>query len=221
MLVSQFTLRSIPLISPETSLAEVFPEDYPEGIQYAPVVKEGEFLGFLDLSDLEFDMETHQLVGDCALETVSFRLKENQHLFEAMPVFQKTGLSVLPVMDEKGEFDGVLFLESLAKVMSDSYAFQTDGGVLVLSIPAIHFSLSEISRLVEANQAKILSMLVESDPVVNQNYIVHLKINQPDLSRVVATLERFEFNVLEVHQSLEASSIDKDRFDQLMRYLGI
>jgi hypothetical protein len=160
-------------------------------------------------------------VGDCALETVSLRLKENQHLFEAMPVFQKTGLSVLPVMDEKGEFDGVLILESLAKVISDSYAFQTDGGVLVLSIPAIHFSLSEISRLVEANQAKILSMLVESDPVVNQNYIVHLKINQPDLSRVVATLERFEFNVLEVHQSLEASSIDKDRFDQLMRYLGI
>jgi acetoin utilization protein AcuB len=67
----------------------------------------------------------------------------------------------------------------------------------------------------------VLSVLVESDPILNQNFLVHLKINQPDLSRVVATLERFEYNVLEVHQSIEASSIDKERFDQLMRYLGI
>ena len=63
--------------------------------------------------------------------------------------------------------------------------------------------------------------MLETDPVLNQNYLVHIKVNQSDLSRIVATLERFEYHVLEVHQTMDASSLDKDRFDQLMRYLDI
>jgi hypothetical protein len=138
-----------------------------------------------------------------------------------LPFFEKTGLPVLPVLDAEMKFCGILDINRVARLFSSSYSFQTDGGTLVLSIPAIQYSLSELARLIEANQGKILSVILEADPVLNQNYLVHLKINQPDLSRIVATLERFEYNVLEVHQALEASSIDKDRFDQLMRYLRI
>ena len=221
MLVSQYIQKGIPLLHPESELAEVFPEDFPEGISMAPVLKDGELLGFLDLADLEFEKETHRLVGECSIEPVQVKLKESQHLLESLPQFQKTGLSILPVVNSEGGFEGLLPFQSIARVMSESYAFQNDGGILVLSVPAIQFSLAEISRLIESNQAKVLSCILESDPAIGQNYLVHLKINQPDLSRIVATLERFEYHVLEVHQAMEASSIDKDRFDQLMRYLGI
>jgi acetoin utilization protein AcuB len=221
MLVSQLILRNVPVLAPDKALAEVFPEDYPEGLDYAPVLDQNEFLGLLSLSDLEEEQEMHQLVADCHLEKIAHSVKESQHVFEIFPLFQKTGLPVLPVFNDENLFEGLISLDAIASSFSASYGFQTEGGTLVLSIPAVHYALSEVSRLVEANQGKVLSVLVEADPVLSQNYLVHLKINQPDLSRIVATLERFEYHVLEVHQALEPTSIDKDRFDQLMRYLGI
>lgn len=221
MLVSQVVIKGLAPLGPETLLSDVFPENYPDGITYAPVVQEDSFIGFLSLTDLEEELESHQKVGDCFLEPVAHSLREDQHIFEALPFFEKTGLPVLPVLDAEMRFCGILDINRVARLFSSSYSFQTDGGTLVLSIPAIQYSLSELARLIEANQGKILSVILEADPVLNQNYLVHLKINQPDLSRIVATLERFEYNVLEVHQALEASSIDKDRFDQLMRYLRI
>jgi DNA-binding MarR family transcriptional regulator len=100
-------------------------------------------------------------------------------------------------------------------------AFQSEGGILVIAVSVNDYSLSEISRLVESNQAKILSVIVESDPYSPQRLFVHLKINEKDLSRIVATLERFEYQVIEVHQTTNTISLDKERLDMLMKYLGI
>jgi hypothetical protein len=74
---------------------------------------------------------------------------------------------------------------------------------------------------VESNQAKILFVLVESDPLQPIDLLVHIKVNQLDLSRVVATLERFDYKVVEVHHKSESTSVDLERLDQLMKYLGI
>ena len=221
MLVSQYMIRSLPELSSDNALAEVFREDYPEDVQYAPVLQEGKFIGFLDLENLEIEKESKSTVSQCELEMVSVRIIESQHIFEVIPLFVKTGINLLPVSNEDGETEGYISQTSVNKVIGETHAFQTEGGILVLTVPAIQYSLSEISRLVEANQAKILAVILETDPALNQNYLVHLKVNQPDLSRIVATLERFEYHVLEVHQTMDASSLDKDRFDQLMRYLGI
>jgi hypothetical protein len=221
MLVSQFIDRNIPVFAPDTATTAIVSEDFSATFPFASIVDNGSFIGFYALSNLEIDQESSLTIGECDLELVKHPLKLNQHIFEALPAFQKSGLPLLPVLNDELIYEGAISSENIVAGISALYGFQSDGGTIVLSIPAIQYSLAEISRLVEANQGKILSLLTESDPVLNQNYLIHLKINQADLSRIVATFERFEYNVLEVHQALEASSIDKDRFDQLMRYLGI
>jgi acetolactate synthase small subunit len=105
--------------------------------------------------------------------------------------------------------------------LGDSFAFQNEGGVIVLSSMIRDYSLSEISRLVESNQAKILAVITETDPIEHQKLIIHLKINEKDLSRIVATLERFDYQVLEVHHKTEAITLDQERLDLLLKYLGI
>jgi len=221
MLVSQYIIRSLPELSGDIPLSEVYREDFPEDVAYAPVLVDGKFAGFLDLENLEIEKETKSQVSQCELELVNVRILETQHIFEIIPLFIKSGLSLLPVWNEEGETEGYISLNAVNQVIGGTHAFQIEGGILVLTVPAIHYSLSEISRLIEANQGKILAVVLETDPVLNQNYLVHIKVNQSDLSRIVATLERFEYHVLEVHQTMDASSLDKDRFDQLMRYLDI
>jgi hypothetical protein len=66
-----------------------------------------------------------------------------------------------------------------------------------------------------------LAVVAEADPLAQERLIVHLKINQKDLSRIVATLERFDYQVVEVHHKSESTSLDQERLDLLMKYLGI
>lgn len=221
MLVSEVIQRSIEPVSSETLLAEIFPEKLPESLQYLPVVDDESFVGFLPLSDFELDLEIHEKVKECDLEITNQSVNPNQHIFEVLVVFQKAALPVLPVLSESSRFEGIIQLENVLTAVAESYAFQTEGGILVLSVKAIDYSLSEISRLVESNQGKVLAAIVEADPFTHEKMLIHLKINLTDLSRVISTFERFEYHILEVHHKSEGNSFDKERLDQLLKYLGI
>lgn len=221
MLVSEVIQRSIEPVSSETLLAEIFPEKFPESLQYLPIVDDDSFVGFLPLSDFELDLEIHEKVKECDLEITHQSVTPNQHIFEVLVIFQKAALPVLPVLSESSRYEGIIQLENVLTAVAESYAFQTEGGILVLSVKAIDYSLSEISRLVEANQGKVLAAIVEADPFTHEKMLVHLKINLSDLSRVISTFERFEYHILEVHHKSESNSLDQDRLAQLLKYLGI
>jgi acetoin utilization protein AcuB len=83
------------------------------------------------------------------------------------------------------------------------------------------YSLSEISRLIEENRTKILSSIVKEDPMDPGKIRLTLKLNQLDLSRIVATLERFNYHVIGRYQESKQSGSEKDRIDMLLRYLDI
>ena len=57
------------------------------------------------------------------------------------------------------------------------------------------YSLAELSRLVEENNARILSSSVRQDPADVGKIKVTLKINLEDISSIVATFERFEYKI--------------------------
>jgi hypothetical protein len=221
MRVSDVVLSSVQTLSPDTDLEDVFPEEFPDGLQHAPVLQDKQFLGFLPLFDLEIEREIHSKVGECTLEKTEVSALKNQHIFEVLPFFRKAGLPVLPVFGEEAMYEGILRLESVLEWFADAYSFSTEGGIVVLSMAQHSYSLAEISRLVESNQAKILSVVLETDPFSHMNLLVHIKLNISDVSRVVATLERFEYQVVEVFHKGATTSLDQERLDQLMKYLGI
>jgi acetoin utilization protein AcuB len=221
MLVSDVIQRTLEPVSPETLLVDIFPERLPENLHFLPVVEGESFIGFLPLTDLEIDLDLHEKVKECDLETTNQSVSPNQHIFEVLVVFQKAALPVLPVLSEASRYEGIIQLDNVLTAIAESYAFQTEGGILVLSVKAIDYSLSEISRLVEANQGKVLAAIVEADPFTHEKMLVHLKINLPDLSRVISTFERYEYHILEVHHKSEVISLDQDRLAQLLKYLGI
>jgi hypothetical protein len=72
---------------------------------------------------------------------------------------------------------------------------------------------------VESNDAKVLSVSVMGVPDSSE-LEVHLKINRTDLSAIVATFVRFNYNVAGTFQAQRDSNLD-DRFGLLMRYLDM
>jgi acetoin utilization protein AcuB len=189
---------------------------------HLPVVNEGQLIGFvseeiiLESNDIERPLSKFELTGaEC-------RVSLDTHVFDILKVAGENKLQIVAVMNEDDVYAGVITIQDVMTSFAQSAAVQMPGGILVLSMNLIDYSLAEISRYVEENNAKIISSMLVEDMMDKGKIKVTLKINQDDLSRIVATLERFGYRVIGRYQEKRNDTgTDRDRIDMLMRYLNI
>lgn len=103
--------------------------------------------------------------------------------------------------------------------MKDNELLQ-NGGIITIETDLHNYSLTEIARIVESNDAVILNVLVKQILAENKLQII-LKINQLDLKNIQATFERFEYTVLDIKHESEYDFQMKERIDNLIKYLEV
>ncbi|MBY0432943.1 MAG: CBS domain-containing protein [Cyclobacteriaceae bacterium] len=188
---------------------------------YLPVVDDGALLGFiseeiiLESNDIEKSLGEFDLVGkECVVGLDS-------HFFDILRIAGEFKLNMVGVLNEEGRYVGIITVQDIMASFAQTASVQMQGGILVLSMDLIDYSLAEISRYVEENNAKIISSTMVEDPLDKGKIKLTLKINQLDLSRIVATLERFGYRVIGRYQEAPHDDDSKERLDMLMKYLNI
>jgi len=83
------------------------------------------------------------------------------------------------------------------------------------------YSLAEIARIIESENTKILSSFITSDPLDSTKIKLTLKLDKPEIRHIKATLERFEYKVLDHYQEETGVSGEEDRIGNLLRFLDI
>src|SRR5260221_326134 len=96
-----------------------------------------------------------------------------------------------------------------------------DAHQAIACMDGVDYSITEVSRYIEETNAKVISSTMIEDPMDKGRIKLTLKINQLDLARIVAALERFGYRVIAHYQANRMESNDKERIDMLMRYLNI
>lgn len=188
---------------------------------YLPVVEEGKLLGFISE---EIILETNDIdreVKNFSLQGLKSFVQKGTHFYDILKVAAENKVQMVAVLDEDNKYFGVITVQDTMASFAQSAAVQMPGSVLVLSMNHVDYSLANISRLIEENNAKILSSLVKEDPMESSRLRLILKINQTDLSRTVATLERFGYRVIGRYQEQQQEPANKERIDMLLRYLDI
>jgi CBS domain-containing protein len=188
---------------------------------FLPVVEDGALKGFIseeiimETNDIEKNVGSFSLVGkDC-------HVSQESHFFDILRVAGEHKLNIVAVLNEEGRYAGIITVQDIMASFAQSASIQMQGGILVLSMDLIDYSLAEISRYVEENNAKIISSTMVEDPLDKGKIKLTLKINQLDLSRIVATLERFGYRVIGRYQEDARDDDSKERLDMLMKYLNM
>jgi acetoin utilization protein AcuB len=188
---------------------------------HLPVVAERELLGFiseeiiLESNDIEKSVVEFDLVGKDA--TVEL----NSHFYDILRVAGENKLEIVAAIDADGNYIGVITVQEIMTSFAQTASVQMPGSILVLSVDLIDYSLAEIARFVEENNAKIISSTIVEDTLDAGKIKVTIKINQLEISRIVATLERFGYTVIGRYQDQQPEDAGKERIDMLMRYLNI
>jgi hypothetical protein len=96
------------------------------------------------------------------------------------------------------------------------------GAIIEISMLYRDYSLAEISRIVENNGMKILSAHYAGNQYSQENSAtLTLKLNQENMSALLATFERFGYQIEGVYQHEAIDNIEQGRYDMLMKYLDI
>lgn len=186
-----------------------------------PVIEKGKFLGFISEEIILEDNDPKKAIGDYELEDQGCMVVEHQHFYDVIRMASDFDSQMVAVLSSKGSFLGVVGIEDTIRAIADSTAVQDQGAILVLSVKVRDYSLAEISRLVEGENARILSVAVNRDLADNSKLRITLKINETEVSHIAASLERFGYRIIGRFQEEESKSNDKERFDLLMKYLNI
>ena len=188
---------------------------------FMPVVDDGKLLGFISEEIILETNEVDHPVRDFNLVGQSCYVHLDTHFYDILKVAAENKLQVVAVLNEEQVYCGLITVQDTLTSFAQTAAVQLPGGILVLSMTHVDYSLSEISRLIEENHAKVLSSIVKEDPLDPSKLRLTLKINQIDLHRIVATLERFGYRVIGRYQETKPTGDGKERIDMLLRYLDI
>ncbi len=146
---------------------------------------------------------------------------EEQHFYDVMRLATDHNLRIIAVLDLNNAFAGVITVRDTLTAFARTFANQSAGAIIVMSMNYRDYSLSHISRLIEENNTKILSSYVDTDPYDTNLIKLTLKLDKTELTSILATLERFEYRVIAKFQENPDADIQKERLDMFFRYFDI
>jgi len=220
MFASELISNSIPPLKTSDSVQKSLDRMAEFKLYHLPIVNETQFLGLVAEDELIEVRDVEQAIGSLSLSILNPFVFEDVHVYDIIRLFNQLHLSVVPVLDYKKNYLGLISINNLLEYTSNIFAVKEYGGIIVLEISNRNNSLSHMAQIVEADNAQILSSYVQSFPD-STRLEVTLKINKTDLSGIIASFERYDYQVKAVFNSTISDNGTEDRFNSFMNYLNV
>lgn len=189
-------------------------------VTHLPVVDDDKFLGLISEDDL-LDQEQPKMPVELMQETfIQAAVHDNEHFLNAVTCSNQFETTVVPVINEENELIGVITTDILLKTLGNFAGTNEIGGIIVLEMERSQFSISEISRIVESNDATILHL---NSTVHAQTGMltVTLHINKKEIAAITSTFERYEYDVIYYFGNEKFENEIHSNYRHLMNYLDI
>lgn len=221
MTIAEIINHDLPILKPSDTVGNALNWMEENRIGQLVVVDAGKYAGIVS-EDILMDYDEDMQLSDVMLQFSEITLSDYQHIYESLGLISKYHLQVIGIVDEEENFVGIITASEVYTKFGELLGSQEPGAVLVISIKNRDYSLAEISRLVESDNAKILSSYFTGNTYLsNDSASLTLKINRESITSVVATLERFGYTVEASYAHEPIESIEQERYNMLMKYLSV
>ena len=220
MLCSNVLVYNLPVVhlTDEVGCVMEWMDEY--NVQHLPVEDDGKYAGLVSYNDLlnADEAATIAAVQD-PLNTSS--VLPGDHFLAALKLVLHAHISVVAVVSSEKVLEGVITEKELLYTAANFYGLNDGaGGMITLEMDKRHFSFGELCRLVETNDAQILQLNTYEEKETG-SFIVTIKLNRLDISNVVATLQRYEYNIRYYFGEEMYENELKRNYEMLMNYLSI
>lgn len=188
-------------------------------VRHLPIVNNQQLLGLISEDDI-LDHDTREAVGSYRLSMNCPKVRHDDHVYEILRLIAEYRLTLIPVVDQESNYIGLVTLEDLLQYFARTASFSETGSIIVLEMDKRDYHLSEMARIVESENAVVLSSFITST-ADSVRIDVTLKINQHNVQSIIATLNRFDYEVKATFNEGEYLDGLKERYDGLLMYLNV
>jgi CBS-domain-containing membrane protein len=211
---------TIPFLQLHDSVAQAqeFMTDF--HIAHLPVVEENKLIGLVSEDSLLNAPDDNTPLSQLQHEFSKIAVRGATHFVEAVQFVNEFNLTVIPVVDKESEYLGAITATDLLKQLGRITGSKDPGAIIVLEMEKVSFSFSEISKLVETNDAQIAQLNTFFDAATSLFYVT-LKINKLEISDIIATFQRYEYKIKYYFGEELYENELRSNYDHLMNYLSI
>lgn len=189
-------------------------------VDHLPVLKNGRYVGLVSEEIILDRMHIEDTLDKLFEHLPLLYVKADAHMYEVLYIIATQKVSVIPILDENETYLGCTDINRVMEFIAGIGGIKEEGGIIVLEVNKVDYSLAQIAQIVESNDAKILNMYITSS--LDSNRIeVTLKLNQTELERIIRTFERYDYQINATFQKSQFEDDVKMRYELLMKYLGL
>ena len=184
---------------------------------HVPICLGEEFIGCISENDIHC-FEPEVTIKDCQYAVELFSVSNTTNWLDVLEAFAQNSTNVMPVLQE-GEYIGYYELKDIISLFDQTPFFYEPGAVLIVRKEVKEYSFSEISQIVESNNAKVQGAFLSK--FENDTAEITVKINNTGLTDIIQTFIRYGYEVIAGHEEESYVQDLKDRSDYLKKYLDI
>jgi hypothetical protein len=183
-----------------------------------PIVENGIYIGCIGAHDVEL-LDHDMKIGDFRYTFERFFVRKDTMWLDVLEVFAKNETNLVPVLDNDNNYLGYYEMDDIIRFFHETPFLREEGGILIVEKGAEEYSMSEISQIVETNNARILGLFISKAEM--DRVQITVKISLGGLNEIIQTFRRYNYEIVSEHQEDAYLNNLKDRSDYLDKYLNI
>ncbi len=219
MIASSLLSNVVPVLKKDDTCAQALGWMDLFRVSHLPVLEGETYVGLLSDEIMYTHGSIHDSIGMLDIPREMTFVYEDVHMYDVIGVASSRLLSVVPVLNRKEVYQGSILLTDILHNIDKLLCIDDPGGIIVLEVNKIDYSLAEVAQIVEYNEAKVLSCYITCMPDSNKVEIT-LKVNTARIESILDTFIRYRYVIKNTFVSGEDMNEEmRDRYGQLLKFM--
>ncbi|MFN8300484.1 MAG: CBS domain-containing protein [Chitinophagales bacterium] len=220
MIAPHLISDALPILHTDDSGEHALIQMHEFNVNQLPVIENGKYIGLVTMEEVISMKHLSKPLNELVKTFRQPFVLNNAHIFDVMKAALEFNVRLIPVVNEHHQYLGTISAESCLRAFAVLNSVNQSGAIIELEIAQHDYSLAELAGIVEEAHATVLCLYSHIN-TESGNMEVTLKVNITDITQMVQSFERFNYEVKAVYNDVEYSEDMKDRYDALMRYLNV
>ncbi len=183
-----------------------------------PILQGETYLGCISETDSR-GFEIENTIDSYRYALSGFFVRSDSNWLDILESFAQNQSNIMPVLDDDNNYLGYFELSDIMDLFNETPFLSEPGNILIVEKGVLDYSFSEVSQIVESNNAKVLGVFISN--MENDVTQITLKIGDSDINNIVRTFRRYSYNIVSKHQEDSFLNNLKERSQYLKKYLDI
>ena len=220
MLTKELQSQTLPSLHLQDKVYQALQLMNDNHVTHLPIIDGDKYIGIISEDDLLQAENDNAELNTLQQSFAATAVKEDEHFLKAVQLAAENGISIVPIVTDENELVGTVAYTDLLRHASEFMSLNEPGGLIVLEMESNQYSFNEISKIIESNDAQITQLNTSNDSESGMMQVT-IRINKAEVSDIVASFQRYDYNVKYFFgEELYANEL-RTNYDNLMNYLKI